>query len=117
MAIEIVAYRFVPLHKQKGSVIGHVDIYLPHIKAYLRNIKHMVRGDRKWFSFPCFMDTNEEDPKLQWKTTFEFESKELNEGLLKSLPDLVNAFLEKKIQESKDKEQESEKWIEEDLPF
>lgn len=89
--LELLDYELI---KKEGScLIGEASFYLTKIKYTARRIKHMKKGDMKWFNWPTFCE--EDGDHKNWFAYGEF-SKEDTDKIFAALRIEVNKFLEEK---------------------
>lgn len=84
--------RYETVQKDNSCVIGEVDFYVPEKKYTARKVRHLQKGDSKWFNWPSF--SREENGGTKWYPLGEFPSDE-NEQIFAGLRVEVENYIEK----------------------
>ncbi len=87
--LELLDYEHIK--KEKGCLIGEASFYLTKIKYTARKVKHMQKGDSKWFNWPTYCEENGDHKN--WFAFGEF-CKEDTDKIFASLRIEVDKFIE-----------------------
>ncbi len=90
LSVQLLEYSHI--NKDNSCVIGEVDFYVVEKKYTARRVRHLKKGNSKWFNWPSFA-RDRENGSPEWLALGEFPSEE-NEQIFASLKVEVDKYLE-----------------------